>query len=101
MPRPPIGVRAPSRTVPAYDELLRPTLVALKAMGGSASNEELLGKLIELERIPERVASLFTQTTDNRNSRIISRGQRLTSSVSAQLRVVAAVFGRSRKPARP
>jgi hypothetical protein len=38
--------------VPTYDELMWPALKALKAMGGSASNEELLAKIIELEKIP-------------------------------------------------
>jgi restriction system protein len=44
-----------------------PTLKALKAMGGSASNEELLAKVIELEGIPEDVASFLH--TDNRQTR--------------------------------
>jgi restriction system protein len=43
--------------VPTYDELMWPALKALKAMGGSASNEELLAKIIELEKIPERIQS--------------------------------------------
>ena len=68
MPRHPIGGRTPARTVPAYDELLWPTLVALKAMGGSASNDELLGKLIELEHISEDVASFIH--TDNRQTKL-------------------------------
>jgi restriction system protein len=41
--------------VPAYDELMWPALKALKAMGGSASNEELLTKVIELEKFPQNV----------------------------------------------
>lgn len=60
--------RSPARTVPAYDELLWPTLLALKAMGGSASNEELLGKLIEIEDISEDVASFIH--TDNRQTKL-------------------------------
>ncbi|HUA55043.1 MAG TPA: restriction endonuclease [Candidatus Sulfotelmatobacter sp.] len=36
-----------------------PTLKALKAMGGSASNEELLSKVIEIERISDDVAAVL------------------------------------------
>jgi restriction system protein len=42
-------------TVPTFDELMWPTLGALKAMGGSGTNEELLAKIIELEQIPSDV----------------------------------------------
>jgi restriction system protein len=41
--------------VPAYDELMWPALKALKAIGGSASNEELLAKVIELEKFPQNI----------------------------------------------
>src|SRR4051812_24914921 len=58
----------PASNVPTFDELLWPTLKALKAMGGSASNEELLAKVIELERIPEPVASFLH--TDNRQTKL-------------------------------
>ena len=37
-------------------------------MGGSASNEELLAKIIELERIPEPVRSFIH--TDNRQTKL-------------------------------
>jgi restriction system protein len=43
--------------VPPYHRLMWPTLKALKAMGGSASNEELLAKVVELEGYPENVQS--------------------------------------------
>jgi restriction system protein len=43
--------------IPTYDRLMWPALRSLKALGGSASNDELLSKLIELESIPENVAS--------------------------------------------
>jgi hypothetical protein len=39
-------------TVPSFDELMWPALQALKTMGGSATNEEILAKIIELEPIP-------------------------------------------------
>ena len=42
-----MALSAPT-SVPAFDDLLSPTLQALKAMGGSASNDELLAKVIEL-----------------------------------------------------
>ena len=53
---------------PAFDELMWPTLKALKAMGGSASNEELLAKMIELEHVPEDVASFVH--SDNRQTKL-------------------------------
>ena len=58
----------PAVVVPAFHELLWPTLAALKAMGGSASNEELLAKIIELERISDPVASFIH--TDNRQTKL-------------------------------
>jgi restriction system protein len=54
-----IVMDAEASQVPAFDELMWPTLKALKAMGGSASNEELLAKIIELEHVPEDVASFI------------------------------------------
>lgn len=41
--------------VPSYDQLLWPTLKALKALGGSGSNEEIYDKIIELEDFSEEV----------------------------------------------
>ena len=38
--------------VPRFDALMVPALKALKAMGGSATNQELLDKVIELEEFP-------------------------------------------------
>jgi restriction system protein len=55
-------------TAPTFDELLWPTLRALKEMGGSGTNEELLAKIIELERIPLDVQAV--QHTDHRQSRL-------------------------------
>jgi restriction system protein len=54
--------------VPTFDELLWPALKALKALGGSGSNEELLNKVIELERIPEHIQSQIH--TDNRSTKV-------------------------------
>jgi restriction system protein len=44
--------------VPRVIALMWPALVALKKMGGSANNEELLAKLIELERIPTEIQNV-------------------------------------------
>ena len=54
--------------VPTFDQLMWPTLVALKATGGSASNEELLSKIIELEEIPDAISSVLH--TDQRRSKL-------------------------------
>ncbi|MFN0192974.1 MAG: restriction endonuclease [Aestuariivirga sp.] len=54
--------------VPTYDKLLWPVLNALKVMGGSASNEELLAKVIEVEKLPEAVQAVIH--TDHRQSRL-------------------------------
>jgi len=54
--------------VPSFDQLLWPTIKALKATGGSASNEELLAKIIELEGISESVQALIH--TDNRQTKV-------------------------------
>ncbi len=42
-------------SVPNHIALMRPTLMALKALGGSGSNAEIYDKLIEIEAIPEAV----------------------------------------------
>jgi restriction system protein len=55
-------------SVPAYDDLMWPALQALRAMGGSASNEELLAKVIEIENIPDDVQAVMH--TDNRQTKL-------------------------------
>ncbi len=50
--------------VPTFDALMIPTLKALMAMGGSASNQELLDKVIELEGFSEEVQNFLH--TDHR-----------------------------------
>jgi len=55
-------------SVPSYDELMWPTLRALKAMGGSGTNEELLNKIIELDKVPPEIQAV--QHTDRRQSRL-------------------------------
>jgi len=41
--------------VPSYDDLVYPTIQALIALGGSGSNEEIVEKVIELERYPDDI----------------------------------------------
>jgi restriction system protein len=55
-------------SVPTFDALMWPTLRALQAMGGSATNEELLAKVIEVEAIPMDVQAV--QHTDHRQTRL-------------------------------
>lgn len=54
--------------VPTFDQLMAPALRALKAMGGSATNEELLAKIIELEEYPPEVQSFAH--TDHRQTKL-------------------------------
>ena len=61
---------APShiKEAPKYHELLWPTLKALKELGGSASNQELVDKIIELENYPEEIQQI--PHTDGRITKI-------------------------------
>jgi restriction system protein len=45
--------------VPTFDALMWPALKAMKALGGSATHEELLEKVIELDHIPEAVQNVM------------------------------------------
>jgi restriction system protein len=45
--------------VPTFDELMWPALVAMKELGGSATHEELLEKVIEMQGIPEAVQNVM------------------------------------------
>jgi restriction system protein len=47
------------RRIPTFDEMMWPTLLALKQMGGSASNQELLTCVMKLMAIPEEVQNLL------------------------------------------
>ena len=49
----------PEPKVPTFDGLMWPALAAMKELGGSATHEELLEKMIELERIPEAVQNVM------------------------------------------
>jgi restriction system protein len=48
-----------STDVPTYDALMWPALKAMKALGGSANHDELLEKLIEIEKVPEYVQDVM------------------------------------------
>ena len=54
--------------VPTFDALMIPVLKALKVMGGSASNQELLDKVIEIERFSEEVHNFLH--TDHRQTKL-------------------------------
>ena len=49
----------PEPAVPTFDVLMWPALVAMKELGGSATHDELLEKVIELEHIPEAVQNVM------------------------------------------
>jgi restriction system protein len=61
-------VTAVQPPVPTFDALMWPTLQALKEMGGSANNEELLAKVIELANIPPDVQAV--EHTDHRQTKV-------------------------------
>lgn len=44
--------------VPQFSQLMYPVLKALKALGGSGTNEEILDKVVELEKIPEEIQKI-------------------------------------------
>lgn len=44
--------------MPTFDELMNPLLEALRALGGSGSIDEIYDKVVELQDIPEEVASV-------------------------------------------
>ena len=46
-------------TVPSTDSLMWPALSALSSLGGSASHQELLDKVVELEKIPETIQNVM------------------------------------------
>lgn len=54
--------------VPTHDQLMWPTLKAIEALGGSATNAEILTKVIELENIPEEIQAI--QHTNGNQSKL-------------------------------
>jgi restriction system protein len=71
-----------------------PALVAMKELGGSATHEELLEKLIEIERIPEAVQNVMHTERQTKLS-YTSRGRRPILEKPALSRTLLTVFGRS------
>jgi restriction system protein len=49
--------------VPTFDELMNPTLQALKRLGGSASIDELVPEIVRLLQLPQEVADVPHGTT--------------------------------------
>jgi restriction system protein len=49
---------AQSRKVPTFDELMWPTLQALKDTDGSASNQELLARVVQVMELPEKIQNM-------------------------------------------
>ena len=43
---------------PKYHDLIIPTIRALKALGGSGSNDEIVDKIIEIEGYPEKIQNM-------------------------------------------
>ncbi len=64
-------LRTDADGVPLFESLLRPTIEALRELGGSAANEELLEALIRRERIAEPVQAILHK--DGRISRLSYR----------------------------
>jgi restriction system protein len=56
-------------SVPPFYELMWPAIQALKAMGGSGTNEELLAKVVELENISPEIQAL-QHNESNRETRL-------------------------------
>ena len=52
--------------VPKHHELMFPCLKALKALGGSGTNEEILDKIVELEKFSPEIQQV--QHTDHRQT---------------------------------
>ena len=54
---------APRKSVPKFDELMNPTLQALKRLGGSASIDELVPEIVKFLNLPQEVAEVPHGTT--------------------------------------
>lgn len=52
-------------TIPTYDELINPAFKALKALGGSGSNDEIYEKVIELENFTDSILSIMRNENSN------------------------------------
>jgi len=59
-----------SKEVPTYEELMWPTIKALNELGGSASNQEILDKIIELENYSEEMQAVPQAGKNNTKSKL-------------------------------
>ena len=67
------------KEVPTFDELMDPTVQALKRLGGSASIDELVPEIVRLLNLPQEVADVPHGTTAERSWSIGQRGRGPTS----------------------
>ena len=80
--------------VPTYDKLLWPVLKAMKALGGSSTNDELLDKVIELKHFPDAVQNVMhTERLQGLNWATASRGLEPTSEKQARSKPLARGVG--------
>jgi len=64
MTRPePMKREVPKKGIPKFDELMNPTLQALKRLGGSASIDELVPEIVKFLGLPQEVAEVPHGTT--------------------------------------
>lgn len=59
-------------TVPTFDRMMKPTVEALKALGGSATIGEIYNKVVELLQLPEDVLAI-SHTDDSNESEVAYR----------------------------
>lgn len=51
--------------LPPYEKMMWPAILALKEMGGSASNQELLDKVIAIMQLPENKQNILHNNGPN------------------------------------
>jgi len=52
-------IRDRAFAIPTYDNLMNPTLQALRALGGSGTVREIFEKAVQLERLPEKLLAIL------------------------------------------
>ena len=63
------------KRVPRYGDLIAPTFSALKALGGSGNNDEILSQIIEDLHLTDEVVSPRVHRKDSGNPPSWGRGQ--------------------------
>lgn len=81
--------------VPKYHELIYPTLKALRVLGGSGTNEEILDRFVSWNNFQPKLSKYHTTTIAKPRSTIGSLGRGHTSSVSVPLIIANTAFGPS------